>query len=229
MALALRLRDRMSGPFSRNPNIFVLLGDSEMSEGQVWEAIQLAAHYKLNHLVGILDVNRLGQRGETMLSWDLTAYEQRLSAFGWDTIKVDDGHDLDQVHRAFDEAVKKRDSSGKPLMIIARTVKGKGISFMENQDGWHGKPIPKERLDEALKELGEVDMAVRGVIAAPGKSGKETITSGTQMRGHLDPGGLRRRPLRPRQTVPRPRSPRRRDLQLDLRREIQKEFPRTFF
>ncbi|MFH0801130.1 MAG: transketolase [bacterium] len=186
MALALRLRDRMSGPFSRNPNIFVLLGDSEMSEGQIWEAIQLAAHYKLNHLVGILDVNRLGQRGETMPGWDITAYEQRLSAFGWETITLDDGHDLNKVHRAFDEAVKKRDASGKPLMIIARTVKGKGISFMENLDGWHGKPIPKERLDEALGELGDVDMTASCAISVPGKSGEQTIPGETRVPAALE-------------------------------------------
>lgn len=186
MALALRLRNRMSGPFSRNPNIFVLMGDSEMSEGQVWEAIQLAAHYKLNHLVGILDLNRLGQRGETMPGWDIATYEQRLSAFGWETIKVDDGHDLDHVHRAFDEGMKKRDASGKPLMIIARTIKGKGISFMENQDGWHGKPVPKERLNEALGELGEVDSGIRGNILAPVKGSEDTIAGITKMPSSLE-------------------------------------------
>ncbi len=180
MALALRLRKEMSPThFPRDPNVFVLLGDSEMSEGQVWEAVQLASHYKLNHLVGIIDVNRLGQRGETMPGWDLETYEKRLNSFGWETILIDDGHDLNKVHRAFKEALSGRDGSLKPVMLIARTAKGKGISFMENLDGWHGKPIPKERLEEALAELGDVDPGTRGAVAPPPREGFEYITPAT--------------------------------------------------
>jgi transketolase len=118
---------------------YVLLGDSEMSEGSQWESIQIAAHYHLDNLVGIIDVNRLGQRGETMVGWDLNAYEKRVSAFGWKTMVLD-GHSIPEILDTYDEAMRL---SGKPLMLIAKTVKGKGVSFIENQDGWHGKPLKK--------------------------------------------------------------------------------------
>lgn len=142
---------------------YVLLGDSEMAEGSQWEAIQIAAHYKLDNLIGVIDVNRLGQRGETMYGHDLTAYETRISAFGWETFLID-GHSFEEVLNAYQNAFKV---SGKPVMIIARTLKGKGVSFLEDQDGWHGKVIEKDRLDEALNELGPVDKSVRGQIPLP--------------------------------------------------------------
>src|SRR3990167_1323523 len=110
--------------FDRTDNkVYVLLGDSEMAEGSVWEAIQLAAHYKLNNLIGIIDVNRLGQRGETMYGHDVQAYRRRLEAFGWKTIVID-GHDISQVLSAYHTAQR---SHGKPVMIIAKTIKGKGV------------------------------------------------------------------------------------------------------
>lgn len=105
---------------------YVLLGDSEMSEGSQWEAIQVAAYYKLNNLIGIIDVNRLGQRGETMYGHDLHAYEQRVSAFGWETILID-GHSFSEILSAYEKAVQV---NYKPVMIIAKTIKGKGISFI---------------------------------------------------------------------------------------------------
>ncbi|EMI16826.1 transketolase isoform 1 [Rhodopirellula maiorica SM1] len=143
---------------------FVLLGDSEMAEGSQWEAIQLAAHYKLNNLIAILDVNRLGQRGPTMYGYDLEAYQQRIEAFGWKCILVDDGHDHSQIRNAYADACQSTD---QPVMIIARTIKGKGVSFLENQEGFHGKPVDKDRVDEALSDIGEIDEPVHGEIAKP--------------------------------------------------------------
>jgi transketolase len=142
---------------------YVLLGDSEMAEGSQWETMQLAAHYKLDNLVGILDVNRLGQRGETMYGHDLMAYENRIAAFGWQTILVD-GHSFPEVLAAFEQAMTVTD---QPVMIIAKTIKGKGVSFLEDKNGWHGKPLNQEQLAQALPELGPVDKSVRGVVEKP--------------------------------------------------------------
>jgi transketolase len=142
---------------------YVLLGDSEMAEGSQWEAIQLAAHYEAANLVGIIDVNRLGQRGETMLGHDIDAYARRVGAFGWKTLTIN-GHDMPQILDAFREAASER---SRPVMIVARTLKGKGISFLENADGWHGKALDDEHEQQALGELSGVDHEVRGTIAAP--------------------------------------------------------------
>jgi transketolase len=143
---------------------YVLLGDSEMAEGSVWEAIQLGAHYKLDNLIAILDVNRLGQRGETMYGHDVEAYQKRVSSFGWETIIID-GHNLEEIKKAFEKshAVKE-----KPVMIIAKTLKGKGISLIEDKDGWHGKALKKEEFEVALKELGEIDKDLKGALQKPG-------------------------------------------------------------
>ncbi len=142
---------------------YVLLGDSEMAEGSVWEAMELAAWYKLNNLIGIVDVNRLGQRGETMYGHDLSVYKNRIAAFGWETIVID-GHHLPQVQTAFEQAARATD---KPVMIIARTLKGKGVSFIEDKNGWHGKALKKDELKRALEELGSVDRELRGTIPQP--------------------------------------------------------------
>lgn len=146
MALGMKLRKQKSA-------VFVLLGDSEMAEGQVWEALEIASYYHLNNLVGIIDVNRLGQRGETMLGWNLTTYQKRIEAFGWKTFIIDDGNDLQQVMSTFKLLNFK--TLKQPVMIIAKTVKGKGVPTVENQNGWHGKPIPAEKLklDEINKKL----------------------------------------------------------------------------
>ncbi len=163
MALGLRLKATSSElQATRIPKVFVLMGDSEFSEGQIYEALQLASHYKTSNLVGILDVNRLGQRGETMLGWDLQTYAKRIDSFGWKTVIVENGHDIEQITKAFGHI-----SDARPTMIIAKTVKGKGISFLENKDGQHGKPVPKEKLDEALKELGVVNKNQIGKITQP--------------------------------------------------------------
>lgn len=143
---------------------YVLLGDSEMAEGSVWEAIQSASYYTLDNLVGIIDVNRLGQRGETMLGHNVDAYQKRIAAFGWETRCVD-GHSLPEILSAYQDAQK---ISGKPCMIIAKTIKGKGVSFLENKDGWHGRTLSEKEYEDALKEIGE-HRAVQGKIKKPNR------------------------------------------------------------
>ncbi len=142
---------------------YVLLGDSEMSEGSQWEAIQIAAHYKLDNLVGIIDVNRLGQRGETMYGHDLNAYKKRISSFGWRTITIN-GHSFPQIISAYEKAVQRNE---KPVMIIAKTIKGKGVSFLEDRHGWHGRAPKKEELIQAIKEFGKVERPIRADIQKP--------------------------------------------------------------
>jgi len=142
---------------------YVLIGDSEMAEGSQWESLQIAAHYQLNNLVGVLDVNRLGQRGETMYGWDLNAYEKRIGAFGWHTITLD-GHSIPEILKAYTQALREE---RRPVMLIAKTIKGKGFSFWENKNGWHGTSLGREKLKEAIKELGQVDKSIRGAIALP--------------------------------------------------------------
>jgi len=119
-----------------------------MAEGSVWGAFEHAAHYGLDNLTAIIDVNRLGQRGETMVGWDLDVYRDRAHAFGWETIEID-GHDVDAIDRAYTEAAG---TTGKPTVVIARTIKGKGVKAVENQPGWHGKAL--DNPDEAIDELG---------------------------------------------------------------------------
>jgi transketolase len=142
---------------------YVLLGDSEMAEGSQWEAMQLAAFYKLDNLVGIIDVNRLGQRGETMYGHDLGVYRAKAEAFGWEPFVID-GHDLEEIRETYEKAARV---TVNPVMIIAKTHKGKGVSFIEDKNGWHGKPLKKEELAKALEELGAIDKSIRGEIAKP--------------------------------------------------------------
>ncbi|MEZ6087121.1 MAG: transketolase [Pirellulaceae bacterium] len=146
---------------------FVLLGDSEMAEGSQWEAIQLAAHYKLDNLIGILDVNRLGQRGETMYGHDVNAYRDRIAAFGWRCVVVEDGHDHGQVMQAWEEIESGRENDGRPIMLIARTIKGKGVKSLEDQPGHHGKPVDEDDFDSILSDLGEANESIRGELAKP--------------------------------------------------------------
>lgn len=145
------------------PRVYVLLGDSELAEGSVWESAQIAAYYKLGNLVAIVDMNRLGQRGETMVGWNGAEYAKRFEAFGWKAIEVD-GHREEAIAAAYEMAAQ---STEVPTAIIAKTVKGKGVSFLEDKNGWHGKTLSKEQLKEALGEIGRVDEAVRGVLREP--------------------------------------------------------------
>jgi len=121
-----------------------------MAEGSVWEAFDHAAHYRLGNLIAIVDVNRLGQRGETELGWNTRAYAERARAFGWHAIEID-GHDLEAIDQAYAEATAHTDG---PVAIIAKTVKGKGVSFLENKEGWHGKALSADEAKRALSELG---------------------------------------------------------------------------
>jgi len=128
---------------------YVLLGDGESAEGSVWEAASVASRDKLDNLCGITDVNRLGQSQPTMWQHDMAQFERRWTAFGWHTIVID-GHDMPAILAALDEA---RNTKGQPTMILARTEKGKGVSFTEGKDGWHGKAMKKDELEKALAEL----------------------------------------------------------------------------
>ena len=142
MALAQRL--------DKSPaRTFVLLGDGECAEGQVWEAAAAAAYWKLKNLCAVVDVNRLGQSDPTMHQHDLAALKRKFAAFGWDAITVD-GHKIDKLLAAFRQIGKK----GKPTVVLAKTLKGKGVSFIEDRNGWHGKPLKADELARALEEIG---------------------------------------------------------------------------
>ncbi|QLE56743.1 transketolase [Nostoc sp. TCL26-01] len=131
-------------------NVWVLLGDSETAEGSIWEAFDHAAHYTLDNLIAIIDVNRLGQRGQTELGWNTQAYAHRAKAFGWQAMEID-GHDLTEIDQAFSAAVSIND---RPTVIIARTKKGKGVNSLEDLGGWHGKALKPDAEKQAITELG---------------------------------------------------------------------------
>ena len=141
--------------------VYCLLGDGETAEGSVWEAAQMAAFNKLDGLCAIVDVNRLGQSDPTMLQHDMEGYAARFRAFGWHALPID-GHDIGQIQKALDEA---RATKGKPTAILAKTFKGRGVSFLEDKENWHGKPVKKgPDLDKALAEIG--DPKVNAFVAA---------------------------------------------------------------
>jgi transketolase len=144
MALAMRL-DGTGG------RTFVLLGDSEVAEGSVWEAMEAAAFHEVDDLVAILDMNRLGQRGPTMHGWNGDLFARRAQAYGWRTIEID-GHDVAAIDAAYSEAI----AADGPTMIIARTEKGHGVSFVANHEGWHGKAMSSEQAAQAIEELGGI-------------------------------------------------------------------------
>lgn len=161
VGVGMALNARMDGlPYTT----YVLLGDSEMAEGSNWEAMQIASHYKLNNLVGIIDVNRLGQRGETMSGWNVKSYKERIESFGWNAIVVDNGHDIKKINKALTKVAREKYA---PTMIIAKTVKGKGVSFLENEEDWHGRTLNEIQFKKALAELGEIDRSARGAFVEP--------------------------------------------------------------
>jgi transketolase len=130
--------------------IYVLMGDGESVEGSIWEAAEIGRHYKLDNLCAIVDVNRLGQSDPTMLQHDMDAYRARWTGFGWNAIVVD-GHQISELLTAFEEAARTK---GRPTMLLARTFKGKGISFVADHLDWHGKPLKKGgEMEKALDEL----------------------------------------------------------------------------
>ncbi|TMG47196.1 MAG: transketolase [Chloroflexi bacterium] len=136
-------------PLDAPYRVWVLVGDSETAEGSIWEAFDHAGHEGLSNLTAILDVNRLGQRGPTELEWDMGAYAARVRAFGIDPIVID-GHDLAEI----DDAYARARSAERPTAVLARTIKGKGVSFLENKEGWHGKALDPDQAKEAIAELG---------------------------------------------------------------------------
>jgi transketolase len=134
----------------RDYHTWVLIGDGESAEGSIWEAAETASYYKLNNLTVILDANRLGQSQPTMLQHDMDTYKKRFAAFGWKVLVID-GHDMPQIVSALRKARRSQD---QPTAILARTFKGRGISFVEDKDGWHGRPLKKgEECDKGVAEL----------------------------------------------------------------------------
>jgi transketolase len=165
MALAGKRLDQVAN------RVWVLCGDSEMAEGSMWEAFEHAAHYELDNLTAIVDVNRLGQRGETMVGWDLEVYLERARAFGWHAIGVD-GHDVEAIDAAYAEAVA---TSGRPSVVVARTVKGRGVSAVADRNGFHGKPLDDP--EAAIEELGGLrDLRVE--LAKPEPGGARRLADG---------------------------------------------------
>ena len=130
--------------------VWVLCGDSELAEGSIWEALDKASHYRLDNLTVIADVNRLGQRGETEFGWNLEAYRRRVEAFGCRALVID-GHNLEEIDGAYVDA---RETLDRPTVILAKTIKGKGFSEIENKDGWHGVALPPDMAVRAIDELG---------------------------------------------------------------------------
>jgi transketolase len=147
---------------------WVLSGDSELAEGSMWEAFEHAAFFKLDNLTAILDINRLGQRGETMHGWDLDSYAGRARAYGWHTIEID-GHDVEEIDRAYAEATETR---GRPTAIVARTIKGKGVTAVENKEGMHGKALDDP--ESAIAELGG-ERTIRVEVPKPESDGRPHV------------------------------------------------------
>jgi transketolase len=155
IALGMAMAMRLDGAPGR---VWCLMGDSETVEGSVWEAMANASFHGIDNLVGIIDMNRLGQRGPTMLEWDGDAYARRVAAFGWATLEID-GHDVN----AIDEALTSAEGADAPTMIVARTEKGHGVSFLADQEGWHGKALDAEQATRAIAELG----GERSIVVTP--------------------------------------------------------------
>ena len=148
----------------RSMKTYVFLGDGELAEGQIWEAGNFASYYKLTNLVAIADINRLGQSQETMFGHHVDLYAKRFEAFGFETVVID-GHDFQEIDDALSRA--KKNKPDKPFAIVAKTQKGKGVSFLADKDGWHGKALSVDDLDKALLELGEVDETLRFALKKP--------------------------------------------------------------
>ncbi|MFC1741117.1 transketolase [Nanoarchaeota archaeon] len=153
MALAKRLQ-------KNKDRIYVLMGDGESFEGSTWEAANSAAYFRLNNLVAFIDCNRLGQSQPTMHGHNTQAYSKKFKAFGWNA-KVVDGHDVKELRNA----LKQARHSSKPFAIIARTIKGKGIPFIENKEGWHGKTLNKEEAAQAIDGIGPAKISLSSKVA----------------------------------------------------------------
>lgn len=147
-ACGMALSGKISG---KNYRVYAILGDGEIEEGQVWEAAMFARHYKLDNLCAFIDFNGLQVDGTVEEVIDPTPIDEKFKAFGWNVVVID-GHDLDEIEKAVENA---KATSGQPTAIVAKTVKGKGVSYMENSVGWHGKAPSDDELAIAMKELGE--------------------------------------------------------------------------
>lgn len=164
-----------------NYRVWVLLGDSEMAEGSVWEAMMSASYYKLDNITAILDMNRLGQRGETELGWDSRTYAERARAFGWNVIEIN-GHDYDQIDQALGQSLACK---GQPTFIVAKTEKGHGFPEIANKDGWHGKPLSPEQAVQAIEGLGGIQNSV--IKVQKPEESKATLPSTTRSGEYVAP------------------------------------------
>ncbi len=147
-AVGMALANRIS---KNDHRIYSLVGDGESEEGQIWEAAMAAGHYKLDNLCAVIDENGLQIDGKTSDIVSPAPFEDKFRAFGWNVLSID-GHDYEQIYDAF---MKAKEMKGKPTCIVAKTIKGKGVSFMENEAGWHGKAPNAEQTVIALKDLEE--------------------------------------------------------------------------
>ena len=167
--------------------VWVLCGDSELAEGSIWEAFDKASYYRLPHLIAIADINRLGQRGETDLGWDIAGYARRMEAFGARVLTVD-GHDLAAIDEAMTTAADTL--SEKPTVILAKTIKGKGFPEVEDKNGWHGKPLPPDMAERAIAGLGGVrNLTFRGPRPEPAEPGLLPASRVTGPRGSAAASG----------------------------------------
>ncbi|MDH5705355.1 MAG: transketolase [Candidatus Aminicenantes bacterium] len=165
LALAMKL--------GRSPGrVYVVMGDAECAEGAVWEACNTASYLKLSNLCAIVDINRLGQSGETMHGHDIKAYDRKFRAFGWETVSID-GHKINEIL----SALKRARENKKPTVILAKTIKGKGIPFAEDKNGWHGKPLKVEEMKRALEVLGPMPaINARKYVKKPRKAPNFQLT-----------------------------------------------------
>jgi transketolase len=174
---ALGAKRPLNAPF----HVWTLTGDSELAEGSIWEGLDHAGHEGLSNFTAIFDINRLGQRGPTELGWDLEAYAARVRAFGCDPIVID-GHDLAQI----DDAIGRARRAERPTVIVAKTKKGAGVSFLEDKEGWHGKALDAEQAKQALAELGAGPSRTFPTLAPdpwkpqPFKTGKPALKTYTE-------------------------------------------------
>ena len=177
VALAAKYLDKLDN------RVWVLCGDSEVAEGSIWEAFNTASYYNLDNLTAIIDMNRLGQRGETAHGWDGELYANRARAFGWHAIVVD-GHNIDAIEGAYKEATEHTE---QPVVIVARTRKGAGVSFMSDQEGMHGKALDAEKAQEAIEELGGESHMTINVPEPPAASPKARAGNGSLKLPDYDP------------------------------------------
>ena len=162
--------EEMSNVF---PRIWVFLGDSELAEGSIWESAEIASYYHIDTLVAIVDASRLGQSNVTMDAGDVEKIAKKFEAFGWRAIRVD-GHNAEAIATAYQSA---RESQNTPTVIVAKTIKGKGVSFLENIEGWHGKALSKEECERAILEIGAVDKNMEGILQKPTTNDQQPTTT----------------------------------------------------